>query len=254
MRIISKQRDYYDCVMKHAAGDPNVFVRMKSEVEVNASNLSETIKGLMIEFWNNPPTECRPFNLQTVMIGFCGKVYPALQVTYTIDKWIDSKTDTFYNVEEYRNFIQHYAKISGNKKIVDYYYKKSKSRYSWHRPNSDTDISISSFFDKWHGSEKFSDLFFQLKSPVFILKKERKRDEFSVSSYDNSIKGIFEFCIDTPIDQYKFHKVFDTYSAYQEIEMYYFGVLGCTEVDMVNISDLDMRNQKGFDKWSFKKI
>ena len=47
--------------------------------------------------------------------------------------------------------------------------------------------------------------------------------------------------------------MFDTYCEYQEIGMYYFGVLGCTEKDTVNISDIDMRKQKVFDKMSFKK-
>lgn len=246
MRIISKQRDYYDCVQKHASNDPNVFVRMESEREIPVHELSSSILNRMEEFWKSTPNQSRPFELNTLMIGFCGKVYPALQVRYTKPKWLDYKVETFYTIEQYRKFID---ETINDKKFSEYYYKKKKSNYSWRRWD-DTDDYISRYLKKWSGTNAFEELFFELKSPIFVLKYEKSL--FRVSRY-TSIVGLFNFYINTPLVQYNFHKVFDTYSAYQEIDMYYFGVLGCTEKDIINISDLDMRNQKGFDKWSFKK-
>jgi len=43
------------------------------------------------------------------------------------------------------------------------------------------------------------------------------------------------------------------YMAYQEIAMYISGVLGIGEPDTLEISDEDMRDEKGFFDMSFKK-
>jgi len=246
MRIISKQRDYYDSVQKHVSDDPNVFVRMESEKRLEVHELPSSVNDKMQDFWKATPNQTRPFELETIMIGFCGKMYPALHVRYTKPKWLDYKTDTFYTIEQYRKFIDEVIK---DKKFSEYYYKKRKSIYGWRRWD-DTDDYISRYLNKWSGTDVFEDLFFELKTPIFALKHEK--NNFRVSNYA-PMSGFFNFYINIPLIEYNFHKVFDTYSAYQEIDMYYFGVLGCTEKDTVTISDLDMRNQKGFDKMSFKK-
>lgn len=41
--------------------------------------------------------------------------------------------------------------------------------------------------------------------------------------------------------------------VYQEIEMYVGGVLGIEQKEIIEISDIDKRNSKGFDNYSFKK-
>lgn len=41
--------------------------------------------------------------------------------------------------------------------------------------------------------------------------------------------------------------------VYQEIEMYIGGVLGIEQKEIIEISDIDKRNSKGFDNYSFKK-
>jgi len=250
MRIFSKQHDYYDSVQKHVTDDPNVFVRNELDRDVLPSILSNSIHDSVIDFWKHAPNQHKPFNLETIMIGFCGKVYPALQIYYdpsTKYQYKENETHTFYTIEQYRKFID--EKIN-DEKYSKHYYEKNKSKYSWNRYD-DTDQHISQYLDTWSGTEKFDELFFEFKSPIFVLRQPR--NSFKVSYYSHKLDGTLPFNINIPLERYQFHKIFDTYSAYQEIEMYYFGVLGCSEVDTVNISDLDMRNQKGFDKMSFKK-
>jgi hypothetical protein len=56
------------------------------------------------------------------------------------------------------------------------------------------------------------------------------------------------------LKDYKFFKVKDTFTAFQEISMYQFGVLGCTEKDICVVSDKDRLDQRGFDpKYGFRK-
>lgn len=45
----------------------------------------------------------------------------------------------------------------------------------------------------------------------------------------------------------------DPFTAFQEISMFLGGVLKRTEVDTVDIGDEAMRDEKGFDEWSFKR-
>lgn len=52
----------------------------------------------------------------------------------------------------------------------------------------------------------------------------------------------------------KFMQFKDPYTAFQDISMYQFGVLGCQEKDVVNISDSDRIVGKGFDPvYGFRK-
>jgi hypothetical protein len=58
---------------------------------------------------------------------------------------------------------------------------------------------------------------------------------------------------DTRLKDYKFYKVFDPYTAFQELDMFISGVLTREGNPMAGISDTDLRDKKGFDKMSFKK-
>lgn len=50
-----------------------------------------------------------------------------------------------------------------------------------------------------------------------------------------------------------FQKVKDPYTAFQEVQAYKFGVLGCNENEVVTISDKDRIAGKGFDtKYGFR--
>jgi len=239
MRIISKYRDYYDSVMKHVGDDPDVFIRNVSEVEVPFIELSASMLDKIKSILRYSPSQHKPFRTEVTIVGFCGKVYPALRVTYDNPKWLEPKEDTFYTVEQYRKFIN--TKIT-DKKFKKYYYSDPRSKYSWRRWD-DTDKYITSYLDEWHGSDKFAELFIKFKSPIFTITFDTYRH--ATTSY--------KFEVNPPLGVLKFHKVIDTYTAYQELEMYYFGVLGCTEKEIINISDKDMINQKGFDKMSFRK-
>ena len=51
----------------------------------------------------------------------------------------------------------------------------------------------------------------------------------------------------------QFQKVFEPYTTFQEIDMFLSGVMQSPEKNMINISDKDMRDKKGFNDKSFKK-
>ena len=54
-------------------------------------------------------------------------------------------------------------------------------------------------------------------------------------------------------NDYEFYKVFDSFTAFQEIQMFMGGVLGSGEKEIVEVADKYKIGQHGFDKWSFRR-
>ena len=73
-------------------------------------------------------------------------------------------------------------------------------------------------------------------------------------SYYNWRKGTNEGTeINARLNIFQFQKIKDPMTAFQEIQMFISGVLGTPEKETIQISDNDMRDKKGFDKWSFRR-
>ena len=78
------------------------------------------------------------------------------------------------------------------------------------------------------------DIFRKINAPIFV--------------YDND-----EFTVNPKLNDYAFYRIFDTYSTYQELSMFYGGVLTNIEKNIIEIEDKYKIEQYGFDKWSFRK-
>ncbi len=69
--------------------------------------------------------------------------------------------------------------------------------------------------------------------------------------FDGIVKD-WKVTLNCRLRDYKFYKIYDTYSAAQEIEMY-LNNLAIPEKPIPKISDKIMAEAKGFDKYSFRK-
>ena len=152
-------------------------------------------------------------------IGFCGKMYSGLIV--------EERDNTYSPIN-----VSYVYNLSSVDKIMESADKYSKSQYhATIIPRYSSKSSIKKFFDN---------------------NKELKFDEsktlYTVSYYDD--KETIEY--DTKLSDWEFGKVFDSYTAYQEIHSY----LNNKAIPIKPIPQLDdktMRDIKGFDKYSFKK-
>ena len=61
-----------------------------------------------------------------------------------------------------------------------------------------------------------------------------------------------EVAINPMLKPFGFQSIVDPFTAFQELSMYVSGVLGSTGVDMIQVSDEDMKYKKGFHDMSFK--
>ena len=254
MRIISKHKDYYDSVQMYSGDDPNVYVRMEREENVSDINISNTNKDIIERILRISPSKSQitPFTIDTLVVGFCGKIYPCLKLTYQNTNHRPhedyERIEYIYDVEHYRKFVDSLK----NKKYSKHYYTKEGKRQ--HLPwreriwTSDRDYSVREFFEKVKVDDRLGDLFFEFKSPIFLFQNDTIENR---RLFGNSSR--YKFTVNPSLSKLMFQSVAGVYQAYQEIEMYYFGVLGCTEKDLVEVSDISMRDKKGFDKMSFKK-
>lgn len=238
MRIISKFHDYYDSVMAYGYDDDGyVYVRHTEELPPEAYNLfpADMLSDVHQLRLASKHFHHEEFIHRITLIGFCGKIYPAIQITDPrhglIDGVIyDGKTHTFLTIEAAVKWIE-----SNLHKSYLHYFQMSDWR-PWEKKSIEQEHY--KYFDKWSGIES-AEIFIKYNTPVFASIYSHSDNKYMM--YRNPV-----------LTNLSFFTQFGSFEAYGEIDMYVCGVLGNTEDNMIDISDEVRRDQKGFDKWSFK--
>jgi len=237
MLIISNKKDYYDGVVSSMGIDKSIVYERKEE-KIKQNNIKFPNEFKKSKDWNNPnlltdhiylrfKKKVKYDTLGYFIIGFCGKLYVGWKFCY-------------------RNIEKNY---SINNDIIDIFYDKNNvlkyvesNTYLTRRNNINDFYNYVENFDA-------TELFFKLNSPVFIYDSAYSLDSITaIRNYDKV------FIINPNLNEYKFYRVFDSFRAFQEIQMFISGVLGTKEKETIEINDKDKIIQHGFDyKWSFRK-
>ena len=241
MKIHSKFHDYYDIGLSYGHDDRVHYVREEKEISFDRYSVKCAEKSIFHSdmFSRRPSTKWRAWNgleLKTHLIGFCGKIYPVFNVKYQPQQLnkkgkADLIIDHVYTSDQFKKFL---FKIDPKGKRV-----QTLSTYPKH------DISfthLDEYLDRFDGSDQFVDMFFKYKVPVFLIYSDR------YTWHDVTL------ILNPMLRRYKFQRKIDPITAYQEIEMFMSGVLGLDDPETVDIGDEYLAQQKGFDKWSFKKL
>lgn len=248
MRIISKNKDYYDCVQAHGQDQGFVYVRTPETSDFAFNEHFPNPNGV----WpfpeiNNRYVRNRKFYLTEHIVGFCGKIYPVLHIRK------DATDDPIvcHNMEDVLKFIN---EGEFKKKELEGFYGKKKKHYNYWRTNwHDTSKgSFEKFFEKCaEQQEQHEKIFRDSNSPIFVA---TYRDRYV---YDNTRKPNWSpstITFNAGLKEHCFYRIFPTALAYQEISMYLGGVLGIGNPVVPEISNDDMVESKGFDlKTSFRK-
>ncbi len=156
------------------------------------------------------------------IIGFCGKVYPLLQLSKE-----DDPPTYCYNVEEVDKFIE----ANFKKKLIELYYGKKYTYKITKRP------TFLKFFDDVKAVENnYKEHFLEERCPIFVATCSRKA---SVT-------------YNARLADYEFYRIIDTYTAFQEINMF-MSNLAMPEKPIPVIDDLTLSEAKGFNRYSFRK-
>lgn len=246
MRIICDTHDYYDSAQ--AFGQDRELIYVRKPLEMDSQWKRKTDKWPRVKFpsYSGIGAGSRQWSRQDIfheleiryhIIGFCGKIYGALQVIKYLGKYGVKNPVVFcYNVARVDKFLEEHFK----KKQVGIYYapQSTANKYKgqdWAKPPRDRVVA---FFEECEREkEKYRELFTEYHCPVFVFSHRWDRFTFTVN-------GILK--------EVEFFRVFDPPTAFQEISMFWGGMAHPLK-PIPEISDRIMAEAKGFDKWSFRK-
>lgn len=234
MYIIAKRKDYYDGVVGTMGIDKTIVYNREIKIYDNWPDYPKIFRpnrtynsryhnhflnlSHHMNFETSEYAENSPF-----IVGFCGKLYVGWKFYREVPNnngYSDLETYITYD----RDFI-----------------KKNIKTVSWFS-NIEDDLN---FVDTYNSM----DIFRELKAPIFLY--DGDYDRKYINSYRHRTDE--RFIVNPILSDYEFYKVFDSFRAFQEIQMFMGGVLGMGEKEIVEVADKYKIGQHGFDKWSFRR-
>jgi len=236
MYIISnKKKDYYDGVAG-TVGIDKTIVYNRQQIEIGEKDLPSLFKVDIHNHNNSSFTKLDAyhikdeyskdfFNYSCDIIGFCGKIYFCWNFYY-------KKYNRFTHADETVTHITY--DITEAKDILT-----DKNYYG----NLADNINDVLNYDAMH-------LFREFKTPVFVYSDD---PHDSVLLDRRRYRWAKKIILNPILNDFNFYSEFDSFQAFQEIQMFIGGVLGCNEKDIIEVADKYKIAQHGFDKFSFRK-
>ena len=269
MKIISKFKDYYDSAVGYGI-DPNLTYRRTKHdffddslfdvfgVE-DVNDVRQTVIGSLksapdsnfnYEFYVDGIREVEGYRTGSAFVGFCGVVYPAIHIykrkptvrvpprnKVTLDDVSGSKI--VFNIDELIKFGE---EMRLPDLLANFGFVKSKPLARDIKHYESTKRELTEFFAS--RPKCMDEIFFKTKTPIFVLKCNNMWGDWCPVS----------LVVNDELNQYRFDRFFDPYTAFQEISMFIGGVLGTEGNPMVEVSDEVRIHKAGMDKTSFRNM
>lgn len=216
MRIISPFRDYYDSVQRYGVDTKCVWVRKEKEIELE--NGVATV--VPHELYHTASI----LYDRLIVIGFCGRLYYILS-----------------------GYDRGLALISDDLKVAaeQYLNEKIRKRIPW---TVDYFYQAVGFLKHNQGREASKELFLAYNTPVW------KYPDWESTRAHGTGRRRDTLTINTHLNNLQFYRLVDPYTAYQDLSNYVCGVLRAGEPQTADVPDEYLARQKGFDKWSFRRL
>lgn len=217
MRIISKFKDCYD---RFSTPTEPVFIRKESEEQISINGYFPEGKVPIdnpVKYWETS----RIFS--GFVLGFCGKIYFGMQ-TCTESEY---QYECFYSEE---SLYKKYPKITRSKQF------KQQDNFNYNHDMWGISLGFNLPFDV----QKRFHQYFNSQCPIFIITDK--------GAYEKDYK----LTRNPNCKQWEVYKLFPIPQMFQEIEMY-LGGFANPDKKIPDISDKDLLEAKGFDKFSFRK-
>ena len=234
MRIISNFRDYYDGVQRSFQGTGEQWLR-QSPFTGSDRDLVGDIDEQRCLTLEHPLVAEECYESKGVdrakwyVLGFCGEIHFVLTDVHRKDR------DPIYSLEEWK--------------------KRRKELLKTGEVSSWTERDVEKYFNQ-SPSEELKELFYKYRTPLFLVKRTewyydwRHQLEHTQDPYRGQRQALFINTVH--LESLKWPKRMDAFTCYQEILMY-MGSMAHPEPHMVQISDKDQIDKKGFDqRWSFR--
>jgi hypothetical protein len=231
MKLITKTHDYYDGVIGSTASDKTfVFTRERKEFLLPLRNEVRIL-------WEEHKDLKNEYLFEGGIIGFCGGLYPYIKVTETgLSPYSLNNIEYYYNID---TLLRDYPGIAKIKKST------WSTRISLERMKDWFDVGkVTSGWSNFYEASKdplLKSLFLKHRIAYFVIQGKRLNKELTIESYP-------------VLREFKFFRVFDSFSTFQEIEHYLTNELVRPDKVDIIIPDKLKAQSKGFDKWSFRKM
>ena len=238
MYIISKFKDYYDGAVGMGIDKSIVYERHTIGEKYEQVKKYETFKELMPktkfpfsrhnnfdmdDFHTN--SKSIYYKVDTFVVGFCGKYY----LGFRFSRKRKSKGIGLEITDEHKYVYD----IEEAKKELTF-----EDRYSW-RKEKNSNRELIKFNDVVNKINNFdnSEIFTKYRTPIFLIKKFGQDHNDGILVINPLLKDV------------DFYKMVDTYTAFQEVQMYISGVLGTNEDGHdTPMTEKEKVQQHGFDK------
>lgn len=240
MKIISKFVDYYDSAGAYGIEEDIIYLRHPKEIDLGPCRIAGYCYDLDLTI-TEKRKQIRVGYLRMGVLGFCGQMWPVFSMH---DDRFHRYTPTECRMPGWGYDVSHieaYFEKDGN--VPTGAVQETKLRYEWFGPRVGLDQYL-------HRREKIiqtdpflQKIFLEHQTPIFTI-SERCKEHLSR-------------CILTTnplLREVEAYRKIDPFTAYQDIMMYISGVLGTQAPETVDVSDVSMRDKKGFDEWSFKRL
>ncbi len=252
MKIRSPFNDYYDSAMAHGSDQSRVFVRTP---ESQRLTLERDGSGLW-DRYSRLSGIAGSFELKRdrVLLGacavlFCGRVYKALRVVRLRGGAIAARTEqaennaqqqsnaeerVFYDAAESQQYLQ---VLLGEERMK----RKRNSFLEYGNPLAEGSLNegLKRFFER-QGSDELMQWSAENRIAIAVLHVSGQFE-----------KSLLE--INPPLKGIQFYRLFGAAAAFQELDMFWGGILAPESQPMVVISDKDRISQHGFNARSFRK-
>jgi hypothetical protein len=232
MRIISDWKDYYDCLQRFDEDRQTLYIRDQRRVEIR-SKWPFPMRGTGYE----RRLDRSGFSTIEHIIGFCGKIYPLLELSC----WSagSSLCRTMAEVDSYAE--AHMKPIEFEQFNSNSYkglYKTSFLDKTQRRP------AFAEFFAACHQrQDDYRTMFEKERCPIFVASRAHKE-------YRGDVEG--EIVYNAALKEYEFFRVFDPPRAYQEI-VCFMNNLAVPFKPIPVLDDETMAQVHGFDRFSFRQ-
>ncbi len=209
MRLHSDFHDYYDHAVGYGIDEKVHYNRFTKPADINLRSELD-----------------RPIHPRSGILGFCGKLFPFIQLSR-----FDKKRDCDWEDEYDGKIVEDYFAFS-----LDEYREKDEAwdEYSDDIGYSD-DIRLKQFFVDWRSDN--DKLFVELKCPVWLMR-----------FYERSPNGL----LNPVLKELGFDRIKDAFSIFQEISMFLANIL-VEQKTVDSVDDKHRIQQHGFDlKESFR--
>jgi len=242
MLIISKHRDYYDSAIGLGIDKSIIYNREEKKIKLetgywakSSSKNPKIVDFIMDRFYKHTHSFTSIYrDIGFHVISFCGKNY----ISFTFRNVLGSDNNGKEDGED------HEVSFSDVNEVIDALTKVDDKEFTnkWSKFKLDKKEK-SNFINSWNDIEKLdtTDLHREYNSPVFVVKC---RDHF----YNPKM------IVNPILKDYDFVKVYDPYTAFQEIQMYISGVLASgDDAPETKMNEKQKVNQHGFDdKYGFR--